>query len=213
MERDNVTKRTRRQLLQTLVAMPTTLVLASYADLMVRDVAPEAFAQAPLLPPTPACADPEDVTPRQTEGPFYRPRSPERTSLLESGMTGTPMILTGAILSRRCQPVAGALLDFWQADDQGRYDNDGYRCRGHQFTDEMGRYRLETILPGLYSGRTRHLHVKVQAPNRPTLTTQLYFPGELRNARDGIFNPALLMAIQSTAEGQSASFDFVLDIT
>ena len=127
-------------------------------------------------------------------------------------MTGTPMVLTGHVLSRRCQRVTRALLDFWQADDQGRYDNDGYRCRGHQFTDEMGRYRLETIMPGQYSGRTRHLHVKVQASNRPILTTQLYFPGEPRNARDGIFNPALLMAIQNTAEGQIARFDFVLDM-
>jgi protocatechuate 3,4-dioxygenase beta subunit len=213
MERDNPTTRTRRQMLQTLMAMPTTLVLASYAGMIVRDVAPEVFAQAPMLPPTPTCAGPDDVTPRQTEGPFYSPRSPERTSLLEPGMTGTPMVLTGHVLSRRCQPVARALLDFWQADDQGRYDNDGYRCRGHQFTDDVGRYRLETIMPGLYSGRTRHLHVKVQAPNRPILTTQLYFPGEPRNTRDGIFNPTLQMAIQSTAEGQSARFDFVLDIT
>jgi protocatechuate 3,4-dioxygenase beta subunit len=127
-------------------------------------------------------------------------------------MLGATMVLTGHVLSRRCQPVVGALLDFWQADEQGSYDNDGYRCRGHQFTDEQGRYRLETIMPGLYSGRTRHVHVKVQAPNRPVLTTQLYFPGEPRNARDGIFNPALLVAMQDAAAGQIAGFDFVLDI-
>jgi protocatechuate 3,4-dioxygenase beta subunit len=212
MDKFTGTKRTRRQMLQTFMAMPTTLALASYADLMVRHVVPEAFAQAPVLPATPACAGPDDVTLRQTEGPFYRSRSPERTSLLEPGMLGATMILTGHVLSRRCQPVVGALLDFWQADEQGRYDNDGYRCRGHQFTDEQGRYRLETIMPGLYSGRTRHVHVKVQAPNRPVLTTQLYFPGEPRNARDGIFNPALLVAMQDGAAGQIARFDFVLDL-
>jgi protocatechuate 3,4-dioxygenase beta subunit len=123
------------------------------------------------------------------------------------------MVLTGYVLSRRCQPMARALLDFWQADDQGQYDNAGYRCRGHQFTDEAGRYRLETVVPGLYPGRTRHFHVKVQVPNRPILTTQLYFPGERRNARDGIFNSALLMAIQDTANGQLARFNFILDLT
>jgi protocatechuate 3,4-dioxygenase beta subunit len=213
MERYDSTKRTRRQMLQAMVAMPTTFALASCASLMVRNVTSEAFAQAVELPPTPACTDTDDVTPRQTEGPFYKPRSPERTSLLEPDMTGATIVLTGYVLSRRCQPMARALLDFWQADDQGQYDNAGDRCRGHQFTDEAGRYRLETVVPGLYSGRTRHFHVKVQAPNRPILTTQLYFPGEPRNARDGIFNPALLMAIQDTANGRLARFNFVLDLT
>jgi protocatechuate 3,4-dioxygenase beta subunit len=212
MEGYEHTSRTRRQVLQALVALPTTLALTSYAGLRVRPVTPQAFAQAPALPPTPACTDPDDVTPRQTEGPYYKRSSPERTSLLEPGLTGTHLVLTGYVLSRRCQPIARALLDFWQADDQGHYDNQGYRCRGHQFTDEAGRYRLETIVPGLYPGRTRHIHVKAQAPNRPILTTQLYFPGEPRNARDGIFNPALLVAIHDTADGKAAQFTFILDL-
>jgi protocatechuate 3,4-dioxygenase beta subunit len=85
--------------------------------------------------------------------------------------------------------------------------------RGHQLTDAEGRYRLETVLPGVYPGRTRHIHVKAQAPNRPPLTTQLYFPGEAGNARDGIFDPALLVALADAADGASAArFDFVLDL-
>src|ERR671923_286173 len=76
----------------------------------------------------------------------------------------------------------------------------GFPLRGHQFTDDAGRYRLETVVPGLYPGRTRHIHVKVQAPNQPVLTTQLYFPGEARNAADGIFNQALLMQVQVAAD-------------
>ncbi len=47
-----------------------------------------------------------------------------------------------------------------------------------QFADASGRFSLETIVPGAYGGRTRHIHVKVQAPDSPVLTTQLYFPGE-----------------------------------
>ncbi|MGH3322486.1 MAG: hypothetical protein ACRDN9_20380, partial [Streptosporangiaceae bacterium] len=46
-----------------------------------------------------------------------------------------------------------------------------------------------TIVPGLYPGRTRHVHVKAQAPYEPILTTQLYFPGEPRNRTDPLFNP------------------------
>jgi protocatechuate 3,4-dioxygenase beta subunit len=124
-------------------------------------------------------------------------------------------VIAGTVLSTDCRPVARALLDFWQADDRGQYDNAGFRLRGHQFTDDRGRFRLETIVPGLYPGRTRHLHVKVQAPGRQVLTTQLYFPGEPGNARDGIFDARLLLEAQRapTADGgRAATFDFVLDL-
>ncbi len=170
------------------------------------------LTRAQELPPTPACGESTAVTPPQTEGPYYRRESPERTSLLEPGLAGTRLVVTGAVLTSACQPIAGALLDFWQADASGRYDTGGYRLRGHQFTDARGRYFLETIVPGLYTGRTRHIHVKVQAPYQPVLTTQLYFPGEPRNASDRLFHPALVMAIEDTAEGKLATFDFVLDV-
>ncbi len=114
------------------------------------------------------------------------------------------IVVTGSVLARDCQPIAHALVDFWQADAQGVYDNTGYRLRGHQFTDEAGRYALETVVPGLYPGRTRHLHVKVQAPNQPVLTTQLYFPGESYNATDGLFNPHLLMTVRMIVQWRGA---------
>jgi protocatechuate 3,4-dioxygenase beta subunit len=182
------------------------------SEMSATQTAPEALAQ--VLPPTPACGDDDDddVTPPQTEGPFYTPNTPERRSLIEAGITGTPMVLTGYVLSTGCQPVSGALLDFWHADDGGSYDNVGFKLRGHQFADADGRFQLDTIVPGLYPGRTRHFHVKVQAPNQPVLTTQLYFPDEPDNARDGIFNPDLLMAVQDAGEGKQATFNFVLDI-
>jgi protocatechuate 3,4-dioxygenase beta subunit len=65
------------------------------------------------------------------------------------------------------------------------------------------------VVPGLYPGRTRHIHVKVQAPDRPVLTTQLYFPGEAENAADGIFRQELLLDV---AAGGRASFTFVLEV-
>ena len=136
----------------------------------------------------------------------------DRRALLHSELARARLTLAGRVLSTSCQPVARALLDFWQADDAGAYDNAGYRLRGHLFTDASGRYTLETIVPGLYPGRTRHIHVKAQAPNRPVLTTQLYFPGESRNASDGIYNSALLMAMQDVAGGRQGTFDFVLSI-
>jgi len=157
------------------------------------------------LEPTRAC---HDATPRQMEGPFFKPRSPQRTSLVESGLQGTRIMVSGQVLSTRCQPVSGALLDFWQCDDKGDYDNRGNTLRGHQFADAEGRYRLETIVPGLYPGRTRHIHVKVQASNQPILTTQLYFPNEPQNANDFLFRPELLIVLG----GAQGRFDFVLKI-
>lgn len=169
--------------------------------------------QPPTLIPTPACGDDDDdPTPAQTEGPYYTPNSPQRSSFIESDTTGTFIVVTGLVLSTNCQPVAQALLDFWHADNSGEYDNVGYKLRGHLFTDDQGQYRLETIVPGLYPGRTRHFHVKVQAPNQPILTTQLYFPNEPTNASDGIFSPELLMEVEDGSDSKVGRFDFVLDI-
>jgi protocatechuate 3,4-dioxygenase beta subunit len=167
---------------------------------------------AAALEPTPARAGADDITPPQTAGPFYKPRSPERKSLLEPGTQGSKIVLEGQVRSTKCQPVQAALVDFWQADGNGVYDNTGYKLRGYQFTDGGGRYRLETVVPGVYPGRTRHFHVRVQAPNRPVLTTQLYFPGEPENQRDFIFNPKLVIALRSSVGAKAASFDFVLDL-
>jgi protocatechuate 3,4-dioxygenase beta subunit len=171
-----------------------------------------AAAPRQVTPPVPTCAPNGPITPSQTEGPYYKANTPERTSLLEPGMTGTRLIVTGYILARDCKPIPKARLDFWQADDRGNYDNTGYRLRGHQFTDSNGIFYLETVMPGLYPGRTRHIHLKVQAPGGPTLTTQLYVPGESRNQNDGIFNRALLMDVRDTANGKVGIFNFILDV-
>ena len=168
--------------------------------------------QTQALPPIPDCSAEINPTPSTTEGPYYTADTPERTSLIEPGVTGTKLVLTGYVLATDCTPVAGAWLDFWQADGNGQYDNTGYKLRGHQFTGEDGRYYLETVLPGLYPGRPPHIHVKVQAPNQPVLTTQLYFPGEASNQSDSFFFPQLLVTMQDTEEGVIATFNFVLDI-
>lgn len=170
------------------------------------------FAATRDLQPTPACGDGDDITPAQTAGPFFKPRSPERRSLLEPGLRGTKIVLEGQVLSTKCKPVPRALLDFWQADASGAYDNAGYGLRGHQFADAEGRYRLETVMPGLYPGRTRHFHVRVQAPDRPILTTQLYFPGETANKGDFIFNPKLVISLRDSAAAKAAAFDFVVNV-
>ncbi len=211
---------TRRAFLRRLVMLPPALVLAACGGRSLNDILAGVPAESTstmgdgvALAPTPACDDgDDDPTPPQTEGPYYTPDTPQRTSFLEAGITGTRLVVAGTVLATDCTPVAGALVDFWHCDDAGVYDNVGYKLRGHQFTDENGRYTLETIVPGMYPGRTRHIHVKVQAPNQPVLTTQLYFPDEPANARDGLYHPALDMAMQQVGDGRQAAFDFVLNI-
>ena len=189
---------TRRHLLTTSAAAGVALNVGRVAN-----------AQAPL---TPACHDGDEPTLAETEGPFFKPRSPERADLIEPGMKGRPIVLAGQVLDRGCRPLAHALLDLWHADDNGDYDNAGFRLRGHVFTDGEGRYRFRTIVPALYPGRTRHYHVKVQAPGSRLLTTQLYFPNEPANLRDGLFQRDLLMRVADAGEHRDGRFDFILNI-
>jgi protocatechuate 3,4-dioxygenase beta subunit len=201
MKADRSRRQTRRAFLGAALGLPVALAVTDIRA---------AGAQGAPLAPTPACSG--RPTASQTAGPYFKPRSPRRASLLDSDVTGPRLVVAGLVLSTDCRPVAGAVVDFWQADDLGAYDNEGYRLRGHQLTDERGRYRLETVVPGNYPGRTRHIHVRVQASGQPALTTQLYFPGEPRNQRDGIFDPALVMKIEDTPAGKVGAFDFVLAV-
>ena len=155
-------------------------------------------------------------SPSLTEGPYYKTGSPKRTSLIESETVGTKLTISGYVFARsagsrrarNCQPIANARLDFWQADGNGNYDNTGYKLRGHQFTDSSGRYQLETVIPGQYSSRTPHIHVKMQAQDGPILTTQLFFPERTKNQTDSIFNEQLQVKMQNTGE---ATFNFVIN--
>jgi protocatechuate 3,4-dioxygenase beta subunit len=192
--------RSRRQLLASGALAATGFLLAPN----------EGFARQ-LLPPTPACPEGVKPTLRETEGPFFKPKSPQRSNLREPGMTGRPVWLSGQVLTRSCRPVADALVDLWHADDKGEYDNQGFRLRGHLLTDAKGRYAFSTIMPGLYPGRTRHFHVKVQAAaESPVLTTQFYFPDEPRNGEDDLFRPELLMQVVPGDDALLARFDVVL---
>lgn len=199
---------TRRRLLELGLALPPLAALAASADRLL-----PAAGAATVLEATPAIADADDPTPALTEGPFFTPRSPLRRSIVPAGAGGTRLTLTGRVLTTGGRPLARALLDFWQCDARGVYDNEGYRFRGHQFTDARGRYSLQTVVPALYPGRTKHIHVKVQARGEPVLTTQLFFPGVARNRSDGIFDARCLVRGWRVVLGRRlARFDFVLDL-
>lgn len=166
----------------------------------------------PALALTPSCGA---ETVAQTEGPYFTPGTPLKRDFRgdvagDAAGGGTPITIAGYVLTADCKPVPGALIELWHCDDGGVYDNDGFRLRGHQFSDGEGRWWFETIVPGVYTGRTRHFHVKVQRPDGPVLTTQLYFPGEAGNDRDRIFDASLLLDIKTAPDGGYGRYDFVV---
>lgn len=189
----------RRKFLSTFLALPV------FVPALV-----SAQEQAPAqLSLTPACGD-EEPTISQTEGPYFTPDTPLKRDFKPDVASGTPITIAGYVLTEDCKPVANALVELWHCDDDGEYDNSDYKLRGHQFSDEQGRWWFETIVPGIYTGRTRHFHVKVQRPNGPVLTTQLYFPGEPGNDRDRIYDAALLLNITQAPDGGYGRYDFVI---
>jgi protocatechuate 3,4-dioxygenase beta subunit len=167
-------------------------------------------ARSEVLAPTPGCSDTHEATPQQTAGPYFKPSSPQRSLLVEPGDAGTQLRVSGRVVTTSCQPLAHALLDIWHADADGRYDLKGFRHRGHLFSDAAGRFELQTILPGLYGGRARHIHVRVQPAGGAMLTTQLYFPNDPANKADSLFDPALLLNVVKSVSPLEATFDFVV---
>jgi protocatechuate 3,4-dioxygenase beta subunit len=207
---------TRRRLLRLGLAAGPVAVIASAcggntspsAEIGRTATSTSSSSTGRTLPATPACGD-DDETPAITEGPFFESGSPERTNIRDGD--GTALVVTGVVMSTTCQTLSNAKLDFWHANADGEYDNEGYNFRGHQFTDDAGRFHLETIVPAIYPGRTRHIHVKVQPDGGSVLTTQLYFPNTPQNDGDDLFNAATLMNVTDVSDGKAATFDFVIE--
>jgi protocatechuate 3,4-dioxygenase beta subunit len=118
------------------------------------------------LPPSGWGQTPCAPTPSDAEGPFYTPGAPRREA------TGKGLVVSGVVRSAgTCAPVAGARVEWWQANPGGRYEDSH---RGHLRTAGDGSYRFETDFPPPYVGRPSHVHLKVFAAGHRTLTTQLY---------------------------------------
>ncbi|MCB9589349.1 MAG: hypothetical protein H6718_28295 [Polyangiaceae bacterium] len=162
-----------------------------------------------------ACAVTED----NIEGPFYKagaPMSPGAIANLRSGVTGDLLQVAGVVYAADCvTPLEGAVVDVWQADSGGVYDNTGFTLRARMRTEACGRYLFDTILPGNYDTRPRHIHYKVSHPDGISLTTQLYFEGEQFNDTDPYVRASLIKPLDRTAGGDGppiwlCRFDIVL---
>lgn len=195
-----------------IASTPTAASSASAASTATPAASGAASGATSLTTATapPLACDALVATPAQTEGPYFSAGSPEKSDLREEGMAGTTLVVVGHVVDAACRPITGAKIDVWQADAAGVYDNAGYRLRGHVFSAADGSYRFTTIVPGIYPGRTEHVHVKVTPPGGATVTTQLYFPGVAQNDGDGIFDPAALVAITEAPDGLLGVYTFVL---
>jgi protocatechuate 3,4-dioxygenase beta subunit len=124
-------------------------------------------------------------------GPFYVAGTAVRDTLNRFGTPGEPQLVEGGVRSSAegRAPIAGAMVEVWQTDGEGRYfpqdnghsddfDDQEVDLRGTAKTDQSGSYRYRTVVPGAYRPRPRHLHYRISAPGHRTLVTQLYITGD-----------------------------------
>jgi len=192
----------RRDVLRLLIAAPVLW--------FARHTVPAAQGLGQFTTPSVPCGDVKP-TPAAPDGATFKAGAPLKASLVEPGMRGDHLPLTGTVSGVVCGPIKGARVDIWQADAEGRYDETGFRLRGYVLTDDKGVFRIETVLPGAYGGRARHLNARVRADGKPALSTQLFVDGDPMNAKDPAFTPALALKLDRTPAGWAAMFNFVLN--
>lgn len=128
-----------------------------------------------LLSPKLSLAQEECLYHEDILGPFFREGAPFRDVI------GDSLFVYGHVRSLGCEPVPGALIDIWQANPEGEYDNKSpeFRYRARLYSEKDGSYRFYTDMPGLYEQRPiRHIHYQVIAKGYNTLVTQQYFSDE-----------------------------------
>jgi catechol 1,2-dioxygenase len=155
-------------------------------------------------------------TARGAGGPFYKEGAPWRSRLCGAGEPGEALHVAGRVTAAdTCAPLKGAVVDVWQADSAGHYDNERFHLRGRVRADDEGRYSFETVLPGNYTDggfeRARHIHYIISAPGYAPLVTECYFEGDARNRTDPIVRNSLIVPLDGERGKQlKATFDVVL---
>jgi catechol 1,2-dioxygenase len=163
-------------------------------------------------------------------GPFHRQGAPYRAKITPPLAPGTVLVISGRVFGHDTRkPLPNTVLDIWQADHQGRYDNDDpkrppaanvFVNRARLVTDENGYYEFETIHPGAYqidakTWRPSHIHYWVRHANYRALITQLYFRGDKHNKADAWIRESLIIDMRQhkAANNQTyktGTFDVVL---
>jgi protocatechuate 3,4-dioxygenase beta subunit len=177
-----------------------------------------------------------ELTPEQTEGPYYLEDALVRRNVTE-GRPGAPLWLTLRVTdASACAPISGAVVEIWHADANGNYSGyNGFEgqtfMRGQQVVGDAGVATFRTVYPGWYTGRTVHIHVKVHVGGNTAHTGQLYFDDaftdavytrspyaqrgtrDTRNANDGIYangGSASLLTVAARGKGYWGSIRLVV---
>ena len=203
-------------LAKTAVATPTSGGLGTFVP-----------HEIPAVPANPGTLV---VTEKNILGPYYRAGAPYRGKVTPILEPGTPLLISGRVWGLDTKkPLAMAVLDVWQANAKGRYDNDDdanppksnvFLNRVCLITDANGYYEYETIHPGAYqigenSWRPAHIHYMVRATGYKDLITQMYFKGDPHNKTDQLIRPSLIVDIQNKSRDgvafEQGTFDIVLE--
>jgi protocatechuate 3,4-dioxygenase, beta subunit len=172
-------------------------------------------------------------TPSQTEGPYYPIKEPKDADfdLLKNGdrsySKGRASWVEGVVTDLDGRPLNGGIIEIWQCDENGQYDQpaDGakidpsFQGFGRVRLNQDGEFRFRTIRPSPYVGRTPHIHAKIILSNRELLTTQLYVADDPGNAKDGIWRrmsevdrASVTSAFVPIADGLRAQYSLAVKI-
>ncbi len=203
---------------------PDSGELGAYGDYLTRQ-----GETVELSPPATQAPVERAVTEDNILGPFYREGAPFRGKVTPPLEPGIVLVITGRAWGHDTrEPISDAVIDLWQANHAGRYDNDDRRNppeadhfenRTRLVTDAQGRYEYETIHPGAYRigrniWRPPHVHYLVRAPGYKTLVTQLYFAGDPHQQADAFIKPSLIIPLEEhqrhASTYQTGRFDIVL---
>jgi protocatechuate 3,4-dioxygenase beta subunit len=171
------------------------------------------------------------------EGPFHMNDAPLRPGGDLYRMPpppGSPVLtLSGRVYDAATgEPLPHAVIDLWQADNEGHYDGDCDHLYGRIAPDDEGRYRVRTAVPrdysdhdhdpigelframGRHSRRAAHIHVKIWIDDRCVLTTQLFVPGNTYLESDyveGAVSDDLILDMRPAASGEPSAFEAAFD--
>jgi protocatechuate 3,4-dioxygenase beta subunit len=203
--------------------------LGSYAGFLDQEYGQPQPKTAPAQNPQPPQGDAWRLTEDNILGPYHRPSAPFRAKITPPLEAGTVLVISGRVWgfdTRR--PLENVVIDIWQANAEGRYDNDDPRHppaanvfvnRARLVTDATGYYEYETIHPGAYrtspiTWRPPHIHYMIRHANYRQLVTQLYFRGDAHQAEDAFIRRSLIIDLteQRIARGtyKRGTFDIIL---
>lgn len=181
---------------------------------------------------------PAGATPNTVAGPFYRAGAPEHPAgaTISLDGKGEPLAVSGRVVRLGGTPLAGAMVEVWQANGEGRYENQEpdrqpeNNLRGRFRTDGRGRFSFRSVMPAGYAlpgdgpvgqlmgalgialERPAHLHFRVTAEGHERLTTHVYDRADPAIDRDAIFGvkPELTAEFRHTPAGRAVDVDFAL---